>query len=108
MSEHLAFEQRLGERRAVDPKERVRSSRTLVDQLSEHFFADARLAEEEDVDRATRHSLDDPPQLEDRRVHGDHVGVLFLSTLFLERLEREADQRVWRSSILRKDRNAGA
>ena len=53
LSEELALEQRLGERRAVDADERSGgAARRAVDAIGDDLLAGAGLAEDEDVDVA--------------------------------------------------------
>ena len=64
VTEQLALEERLGQRRAVDAtRTGLLARRAIVDRPRHHLLADAGLAEQEHADRADRDPIDDAMQL---------------------------------------------
>jgi len=75
VSEDLALEQRLSERRAIERKERTAPPGKQVNPLREHFFADACLSEEQDGQAARSHLLEEHVDLSHLAVDDDRAAL---------------------------------
>ena len=74
MAEELIFEEMLGKRRAVHPDIRgVRTRRTTMNRVRDHFFSNAGLAEQDDGEITFGDEIDDAMNLFDGVVLDDDV-----------------------------------
>ena len=74
VTEQLAFQNALGQRRAIDRQEDAGASRMVVDGLGDHLLAGAALAGDEHRGVACRHRADGLADLEDRRTLSHDLG----------------------------------
>ena len=109
ITEQLALEQGVGKGRAVDLEQwRVGPRRQRVQPVGEHFLADARLTEEQDVHAARGHPTEQLVQAPHGRCLDDESGRFGggLVVPWPHRVARASEQLLGRAAIVRIDGDA--